>query len=233
MRLVDLSHTLNSSISVYPDDPSFFSSPFATIAKDGANVHSLSLGSHTGTHIDAPYHFVHDGKRVDQLPLEWLVGEALVIDVSHRANDEPYAITWKDLEAREREMSVLGQKGEGGMVLIRTGWDKYWGTEKYLAHPYLTKEAATRIVETGIRVLGVDTLNPDQTLRLDDHDHTGAQAKFDVHEVVLGSGCVIAENLTNLAALCSHPEKTWIVSLVPLKLEGCDGSPVRAYASVQ
>lgn len=128
-------------------------------------------------------------------------------------------ITWEGLEVHEHDMKVLGQK-EGTMVLLRTGWDQYWGTDKYRDHPFLSREAARKIVEAGIRVLGVDTLSPDQT------SAEGGNTDFGVHEVVLGAGALLAENLTNLAALQGG---SWVVSLVPLKIEGCDGSPVRAY----
>lgn len=223
MRLVDLSHTLNSSISTYPGDPAFCCSSLATISKDGCSVHSLSLGSHSGTHVDAPYHFFEAGKRIDQLPLEWLIGRALVIDVTQIVSAN-YRIEWEDLESHEQSMKVLG-RNEGAMVFIRTGWDQHWGTDKYRDHPFLSREAARKVMAAGIRVLGVDALSPDRTLT-----EEGEHSDFGVHEVVLGSGALLAENLTGLAALQNSPEGDWIVSLVPLKIEGCDGFPVRAYA---
>ncbi|TCD66662.1 hypothetical protein EIP91_001080 [Steccherinum ochraceum] len=120
---------------------------------------------------------------------------------------------------------VSGRSG-GGMVLIRTGWDRHWGTDAYFEHPYLSKEAAERMLATGITLIGVDTLSPDETL-LPTVAVPEPQFDFSVHNVVLGAGCLIAENLTNLGQIL-HGQ--WVVSMLPLKLYGCDGSPIRACA---
>ncbi len=89
MELIDLSHTLDSNIPIYPGDPTFSCCPFITIAKDGVNVHQISMGSHSGTHVDAPSHFVENGQSVDVIPLDRFVGRAIVIDLTgSEENDE-------------------------------------------------------------------------------------------------------------------------------------------------
>ena len=95
-------------------------------------------------------------------------------------------------------------------------------SQAYYDHPFLEVEAAKRLLELGVKVIGVDTLSPDET-RVD-----GSFPDFAVHHAVLGAGAVIAENLTNLEAIQTGD---WLVSLVPLKLGGLDGSPIRAFAS--
>jgi kynurenine formamidase len=114
----------------------------------------------------------------------------------------------------------------GVIVLLHTGWSKHWGTSKYHDHPFISREAAEKIIATGVRVLGVDTLSPDETFV----ERTDGEPSFAVHKVILGSGGVIAENLTNLDMILG---KDAIVSLIPLNIRGCDGSPVRGFASVK
>ncbi|GBE80860.1 hypothetical protein SCP_0305800 [Sparassis crispa] len=213
---VDLSQPLNANVHVYPGDPQYSCCPALTLSKDGVNVQAISMGSHTGTHVDAPYHFIADGTRIDQIGLERFVGPALVVDLTAKRAKEK--IVWADLTPYESEMRR--RSGEGGSIilLLRTGWSRYWGTETYLEHPFLDERAAQGIVNAGVRVLGVDTLSPDETSH---------EADFAAHRVVLGAGGIIAENLNHLEAI---QEGEWIVNLVPLKLEGCDGSPVRAFA---
>lgn len=168
------------------------------------------MGSHTGTHIDAPAHFVADGKTVDGIALASLTGPALVIDLVHKGEREP--ITWVDLVAHSEQMKP------GVILLLRTDWSRYWATPKYFNHPYLTRDAAKEIVKRGVTVLGVDTLSPDET--------GGTLGDFGVHEEFLGAGNVIAENLTNLELVGTG----FMVCFAPLNLKGSDGAPVRAFA---
>jgi kynurenine formamidase len=213
MEIVDLSHSLKEGMQIYPGDPVFSCSCATSVEKHGYSVRTLSMGSHTGTHVDAPSHFFAEGKSIEQIPLSTFIGRALLIDLTHKLPRE--AITWTDLTPYAPQMAG------GVLLLLHTGWSQYWCTEKYLEHPFLERAAAEQIIATGIQVVGVDTLSPDET-RL---DGTGS---FGAHEVILGAGGVIAENLTNLHALDGP---NYVVHLVPLNIDGSDGSPVRAFAS--
>ncbi|KAJ7496659.1 putative cyclase [Mycena latifolia] len=215
MEVIDLSHSLQPDMQIYPGDPVFSCSCVTSIEKDGYAVRALAMGSHTGTHVDAPSHFFADGKTIEQIPLETFVGPALVIDLTHKAPRE--AITWDDLAPHAPQMAA------GVILLLHTGWSRHWCTDKYLEHPFLARAAAEHIIATGVQVVGVDALSPDET-RL---DGTGS---FGAHEAILGAGAVIAENLTNLQAL-DLDGPSYTVHLTPLKIDGSDGSPVRAYAS--
>ena len=155
-EIIDLTHTLDGNISVYPGDPTFACHPFLTIPKDGNAVSSLAIGSHTGTHLDAPSHFFEDGLTVDHLPLDRLIGPAVVIDLAGKVQARQ-RIQWEDIQAWEGEIKEVmhellrdGRQKAGGVLLIRTGWDQYWGTEKYFDHPFLSKDIAQRILATGI-----------------------------------------------------------------------------------
>ncbi|KAI1785845.1 putative cyclase [Ganoderma leucocontextum] len=216
---VDLSHTLDPDVQIYPGDPVFTCCPVQTIPKDGNAVHSISMGTHTGTHVDAPSHFIEDGSPIDQLPLSTFIGHVVVVDLSHKSAKD--RIAWSDISAYEETIRRKAALDHGVFVFFHTGWSQYWKSETYCDHPFLDVEVARRLLELGVKVIGVDTLSPDET-RVD-----GSTPDFAVHDVVLAAGVVIAENLTNLAVLQAGD---WLVSLVPLKLGGLDGSPVRAFA---
>ncbi|KAI5115227.1 hypothetical protein M0805_008451 [Coniferiporia weirii] len=218
MFVYDLSHKLDSGTQPYPGNPVFCCNRAATVKDNGCNLSILTLGSHTGTHIDAPYHFFEDGKTVDQLDLSSLVGPAAVVDVLHKKPKE--RITWDDLVRAD----VVKLLEDCHILLVRTGWSKYWKTPTYLDHPILDKGAAEKLIEMGIRVLGVDTMSPDET-----NPSEGVISDFGVHETILGAGAMIVENLTGLEQL---PKKRVHVSLLPLNITDCDGSPIRAVAWV-
>ncbi|KAI0785831.1 putative cyclase [Abortiporus biennis] len=223
MAIVDLSHILDETVQIYPGDPEFKCCPALTIDTDLFNVSSISLGSHTGTHIDAPYHIIKDGDTIEKVPLSRFVGVPGVIDLTGVSDRQ--RILWDDIQAYERQIiNGVQSHPNSAMVFLRTDWSQYWGTKRYYDHPFLDKEVAQRLVSLGVKLIGVDTLSPDETVL----EHSEEQAfDFGVHEVVLGSGGLIVENLDNLASI-QYGE--WIVSLVPLKLAGCDGSPIRAHA---
>ena len=233
-KFIDLTQPLTSSTQVYPSDPNFDISPHATHEKDGYAVQKVSLGTHTGTHIDAPYHFIKGGTMVDKLNLQNLVGDVVVADLSSIGLQERQRIEWAQVEPLLQFPSQpLRSKP---IVLINTGWSKlHYGTQKYFSHPYLAAEVALELLKRGINVLGVDTLNPDETPK--EGEAEGPDG-FGFHETFLGAGGVIAENLTNLEELAEalqvagggESEGRWIASMAPLKLVGADGSPVRAFA---
>jgi len=214
----DLSHTLDAQTQVYPGDPVFACHRVATVKEDGYNVTSFSLGSHTGTHIDAPFHFLDDGPTVEELDLRMLMGPAAVADMPRKGAKETF--TWDDLIS-DHEFLRLIRGGKCRIVVIHTGWSRHWKTPTYLDHPFLDKDVARKLIEHGVQVLAVDTLSPDRTVT------DGPGADFGVHETILGAGCVIVENLTGLENL---PSGKVDVSFLPLKLSGCDGSPIRAVA---
>lgn len=215
MHAVDLSHPIVSGMQVFPGDPAVLITNAATVADDGFQVAELHLGSHTGTHLDAPLHTVPGGAGVDHLPLDELFGTARIVHVAGAGEQD--RIRWQDVA------SGLEGIGAGTIVLFATGWSECFNTPRYLRHPYFDAEIAARLIDAGVRLVGVDTLNPDPTPAADD---TGPAA-LPFHDIFLGAGGGIIENLTNLAAV------TWadpLFSALPLRLAGVDGSPVRAAA---
>jgi len=221
--VVDLTHVLSEgNMTEFPGDPVYCCKSHATIEQDGYQLSSLSLGTHTGTHIDAPSHFFGDGKSLSDLSMRDLIGPVVVLDVRHKT--ERQRIIWEELKPLVE--SYGGQFRPHTIVVVMTGWSTYYGTPKYLDHPFLDAEAAEKLLSMGAGVIGIDAMSPDETM-LEGHP------KYAVHEVVLGAGKILAENLTNVAALLGDTtgeEGQWTMSLFPLNIDGGDGSPVRAVA---
>jgi kynurenine formamidase len=239
LSIIDLSHPLTRDTSTYPSDPPFTATHTHTIRTHGYNLHTLSLGTHTGTHVDAPFHFFDGASTVDQVPLEWLIARKVtIVDLSETVEDRQ-EIGWDSLEGAlscDRVQAdcrtphalrgdVDDQDDFPGIALVCTGWSKYWGTPRYYDHPFLSRSAAIALLKHGIRILGIDTLSPDQS-----HLEPSSADDYGVHEEILGNGGLIVENLTNLKALTGGEFR---VSFVPMNVKGCDGAPVRAFAWIK
>ena len=205
-RVVDLSHPLDAGTQVYPGDPVPRLAPHAVLERDGYNVLAVHLGSHSGTHVDAPYHVLDDGARLDELDLSLFVGPAVVLDVRGLP---PGAVITPE---------VLGPlPALEPMVLLHTGWDRHWRTDAYLDHPHLDPRACRRLLDAGARVIGLDAPNIDRTPSRD----------LACHLLVARAGGAVVENLRGLEQLSgSRP----FVSVLPIALAGADGAPARAVA---
>lgn len=209
--LTDLSHWILAGMPVFPGDPDVAVSPALKLEQDGVAVTALSLGSHTGTHMDAPAHTIRGGRTMDGVRLDELVGPALIVHVRDLACDQ--RIQWESIADQIPEQVPR-------IVVIATGWDGRFGQHEYLRHPYLDVDAAAQLLTRGMRILGVDTLNPDPTLQ-------EGTFELPVHAAVLGADGLIIENLTGVSALPARAN----LGFFPLKLgAGADGAPVRAVA---
>src|SRR3954466_5525790 len=174
-RLVDVSVLLAPGLATYPGNPPFELVPVKRVAEGASsNVSRLTLGTHTGTHVDAPRHFFDDKPGVDALAIELLIGRARVIDLPHRGG-----IT-------EAHLAEAGLR-EDLRVLLRTPNSALWNSTEgfHTDYTYVTEDAAKFLVEQGVKVVGVDYLSVEQFKK------AGAPA----HHVLLGSGLVIIEGL--------------------------------------
>lgn len=215
LRTVDLSVPIGVGTVVYPGDPEPRLTVHSSIEQDGFNLLAVSMGSQSGTHVDAPYHFDATTPRIDELALDLFFGPAVVVDatgVGARGR-----ITWEQHVA-----PVASRLAPGVIVLLRTDWSEHYGTPVYFENPYLEAEAARRILGLGVRTICIDAINIDET---PDADHSGEG--FPVHHLVAQAGGVIGENFSNLAAI-DWPDP--VVSCFPIALEAADGAPVRAVA---
>lgn len=208
MKIIDLTHDIKNGMMIYPGDPEIAIKEGLTHEKDYCHVDQLHLNSHVGTHIDAPFHFLSDGKPISAFPVDFFVRPGVAIDLRHKKAGE--TITAEDLRCSHLE--------QGCAVVLVTGWYRFFGSEEYLKHPYLSKEAAEFLVEQGVSIVAVDFLNVDQTFG----------DVWDAHQVLLGRETLIVENLNNTLAL--EFGKPYLFSFLPLKVMGTDGSPIRAVA---
>ncbi|MEH0109726.1 cyclase family protein [Tersicoccus sp. MR15.9] len=207
--IVDLTLPVRAGMTVVPGDPEVRVRPALTVPEDGVAVTALELGSHTGTHVDAPAHLIPGGRTVDRVDPAELVGEALVLRVEAVMPGE--SITVDRLGALPSRVPPI--------VLVATGWDRHVGEPLALRHPVLAEDAVRTLMDRGMHVLGVDTLSPDPTLQ-------DAPLALPVHAAVLGADGLIVENLARLTELPARVR----VGILPLLLDGGDAAPVRAVA---
>jgi len=216
-RLVDLSHAIEHGMTTYPGLPSpiicDYLSRDASRSRyaDGVEfqIGKIEMVANTGTYLDAPFHRYARGKDLSQLALHSLADlEGIVI----RAE-------WAGSRGITAD-SFRGKPVRGKAVLLHTGWDRHWGSDRYLSgHPFLTGEAAEHLLAQGAALVGIDSLNIDDIEDL----------QRPVHSALLGAEVPIVEHLCNLAAL---PEQGFRFFAVPAKVVGFGSWPVRAFGHV-
>lgn len=205
MRTYDITLPVSNLLPTWPGDPPPIIERFARI-EDGspANVSQIAMSAHTGTHVDAPYHFVKNGETVERMSLKMLIGRAYVLDVSYVNQITADTLHNAEIPPRTRRL------------LFKTRNSNHWAyghrdfDENYVA---ITPDAAHLLVERGVRLVGIDYLsvapfnNPTPT-----------------HQILLSTGVIIVEGLD----LSSVSEGRYTLYCLPLKLLGADGAPARA-----
>ena len=214
-RLIDLSHEVEDGMTTYKGLPGPHICDFWTREASAANyddgatfqIGRIDMVANTGTYVDSPFHRYADGKDLAGLPLESLADiEGLVV---RRPFESGLAV---DVDA------FAGLDVRGKVVLVHTGWDRFWRTDPYFEdHPFLTEAAARALVEGGAACVGIDSHNIDDT----------RVPRRPVHTLLLGAAIPIGEHLANLDAL---PDRGFRFSAVPPKICGMGTFPVRAYA---
>ncbi len=211
MSWIDLSLPLRNGMPVYPGDPPVRIGLVYNHEEHQMQVSRLEMGSHTGTHLDAPRHFFPSGTSVDQLPPDLLIGPALVVSLPLKKGRQ-IDLTRLDLTRRQK----------GDALLLSTGWDKKAGSDEFFQDLPLFAPGSTAFLQSlGIRLFGLDLPTvcefslPPQPLAM----HLG----------LLGSGMILVESLVGLLPLAG---KRVEFMALPLRLAEGDGSPVRALARV-
>jgi arylformamidase len=202
-RVLDISVPNRPGMHVYPGDPVLRVEAARRIAEgDVCNLSVLTMGSHTGTHVDAPYHFLADGPRLGDVGLDRMVGDALVADLRGRSAIDAAALAGVPLRA-------------GDILLCRTDNSERWSTPEFRRDfTYLTEDAAASLVERGVRAVGMDYLSIERF----------GSPDFPVHRRLLGAGVFVIEGL-DLRGV--DPGRYTLVCL-PLKFPELDGAPARA-----
>ena len=201
-KLLDVSVPLRPALPTYPGNPPFQLDPIKRIA-DGAssNVSRLVLGTHSGTHVDAPRHFLDDGQSVDALPLDLLIGRTRVIEIARRG-----AIVVEDLEEAGLREDIR--------LLFKTPNSALWNSSAFHDdYTYLSPAAAQYLVEQGVKVVGIDYLSVEQFKK------PGAPA----HRTLLSNDVLIIEGLD----LSEAEPGMYEMYCLPLLITGADGAPAR------
>lgn len=216
MKIIDLSLPIEEGMMTFPTHwhPVVEVTVLGRHGIEGRETRKIVLGTHTGTHADAPRHFIPNGGTIDEIPLEILIGPASVADFTDcRALQE---IDVKDLQQK------LGAKVPPRLIL-RTGWSEHFGEMKfYNEYPFLSENAAQWLVDQGVRLIAMDTPSPDNPA-----NSRGTANDSPNHKVLLGAGVVLVEYLVNLKAISASSVE---LIVLPLKLKGGDGSPARCVA---
>ena len=213
VKPIDLTLTISESIPSFPGSPKPQFISWSNLKEDGYNLELLFLSSHTGTHLDAPYHFVKNGLKINQIPLDRLIGKAILIKIKKTKNN---AITKSDIILFERKNGKIPNKSS---IFFFTGWQKNLQKKNYFTeNPGLDISAAKYIASKKTNLVGIDSPSID----------LGNDESFNVHHIFSQNNILIVENLTNLKKISS---KEFNFTILPLKLKDATGSPVRAIAS--
>ena len=211
MKCVDLTHSIHGGM------PRFMAhwhceaevSPLGRIADVGRNTTRLVFGSHCGTHVDAPLHFVENGTPIDEIPVSKLVGPVSILDF----RDVPPGGS-VSLDRIKRE--TLAER-----MVFHFGWADMWERgDFYNGYPFFSDAAAEHIVSSGVvKFVGMDTPSPD-----DSRIKSGSPDDSKIHKLFLSAGIVLAEYL-DTAGFSEFGE--WNIAALPIKVRGCDGAPAR------
>jgi len=211
-RIVDLSQEVTPDLQVFPGYPQPSFLPWTTREHHGYLAEALFLVTHSGTHIDAPWHYRPEGKKIHELSVSQFVVRCRLLDL--RPRRARAAIGAAVLRAAARVAGVT----PGDAVILRTGWEAMRGRDAYLGqNPGLDQRGAEELVVQGASLVGIDTASVDLP---------GA-GDFPAHHTLLRAGVPILENLANLGAVRTS---TFTLVALPLRLRGATGSPVRAVA---
>ncbi len=207
-RLIDVTVPLSAGVPTFPGDPRYAMEFVHEIALGKPyNVAHLSLGAHSGTHIDAPFHFLAEGATVDLLPLDVLMGRTRVVAIGSAA-----AISAEDLVALDLrdDVRILFKTRNSGQLRQPEFQEDF---------VYLAPEAAQHLVDAGIKLVGIDYLSVEKFGSTD----------FAAHHILLGAGVVIVEGLD----LTDAEPGEYDMACLPLRLVGADGSPARVVLSTR
>jgi len=210
MRIVDLSHVHKMDMTVFPGTPPIEIEQIAQIDEGGYRITDFHAIVHVGTHCDAPAHCIKGAKTIDEIPIDEFAGYAVIIDVNVENEKEIKPDILKDYDIKPSDI-----------VLLRTGYSKYWGTAKYVNDsPYLSEEMAQALVNLKIKAIGIDFISPDKV-----EGDTAA-----VHKIFMKNNVHIIENLNNLEKI-NKPRVFFAAA--PVVIDKADGGFTRAFAVIE
>ena len=207
MKVVDLTLEISASLKVFPGSPQPCFVPWTNFLMHGYDSEAIFMSTHTGTHVDAPSHFVPGRSSIERIPANRFVADAVLVRIPKKANELVEARDFKETDIRENDA-----------VVISTGWEKKIRSKSYMTeNPGLSAGAARFLASRKVSMVGIDGPSID----------AGSDARFTAHRVLLAKNVLAVENLCNLRAI---NRDRFMLVVAPLKLRGATGSPVRALA---
>lgn len=204
MQYIDLTHTFNNDMPVFPGDVQPELAEVSSVAKDGIAAFNLKTGMHIGTHMDAPAHMIMGGKLISEYPAQKFFGRGVLIDARGRKSADVELLSGVDIQ-------------KGDIVLVCFDWSTEFGKDDYyLNYPEITANFANKLGELGVSIVGMDTPSPDR-------------APYPVHKILFKHDILIIENLTNLTSLIGC--KNFEITALPAKFQA-EAAPARVVARV-
>ena len=210
LKFIDLTLPVSEKIPTFPGSPQPIFIQWENIKDDGYNLELVFLSSHTGTHLDAPYHFLEKGKKIHEISLKRLIINAILIKIRKRRDQ---AITKTDIQKFEKKHGKIPNEST---IVFWTGWQKMIKNDSYFVNnPGLSVTAAKYLISKKTNLVGIDSPSID----------LGKEKRFLIHHLFAKNDVLIVENLANLDKI-----KSWKFQLavLPMKLENATGAPVRA-----
>jgi arylformamidase len=214
-EIIDLSYEINENMLTFsaPWHPKVEISQLGKISEVGRETRKLTLGSHTGTHVDAPLHFIKNGNSIDSIPLSALLGPVTIINFTHLSENECVTV------------EMLTKIKVTKRIIFNFGWGKYWATDKfYKNYPFFSAEAVQYLISKKVKLIGLDTPSPDDG-RIDIKGVLNTPKDSPMHKLFLLNKVILVEYLANLDTI--KDTKNWNICVMPLKIKGGDGSPAR------
>ena len=215
-RIVDLTYSLKEGMLTFGAywHPAVSIKPLGRIESEGRVTHSLSFGTHTGTHIDAPLHFVKQGTDVSNIPLDLLIGPVTIADFSGlKENQKITAEMLQNINISQR-------------MIFKFGWGRHWNTQKfYRGYPFFSAQAAEYLIAQKVSLIAMDTPSPDDSRIELKPGVIGTEVDSPMHKMFLKNGVFLVEYLANLDDVGDY--EGWNIVVMPLKIKNADGAPAR------
>ena len=181
------------------------------IGFEGRESREISFGTHTGTHVDAPLHFIKNGKSVDKISLSKLIGDVTIVDFSYFKKNQPVT------------KEIIKKIKTSKRMLFKFGWGKFFGNIRfYTYYPYFTKEAVEFLISRKVELIAYDTPSPDKS-----DNKFGSKEDSPIHKKLLKNGVILVEYVANLEKVTDY--EGWHIVVCPLKIKNADGSPARVF----
>jgi len=210
--IIDLSQSINSDIKLYPGSPNVYFLKWSKYTIDGYDSEAIFLSTHTGTHMDAPSHFIEGAESIDDIDVNRFVMKNVHLLKIFKSSNQ--LITTEDIINSNIDIK------ENDSIVFSTGWEHNYNSDNYISsNPGLSSQAATYLSNKKINAVAIDSPSID----------SGIESEFPVHQILLKNNIIIIENICNLAQI---DKKNFRLIAIPLKLRGASGSPVRALAII-